>query len=87
MTMSTPFKWFSSCESGHFVVFQWSAPFVLVAPGRQILTDLIERRSLPNGAERKSLELPDDDLISYAQSVPPERDETVLAFVMIEWCL
>jgi hypothetical protein len=87
MVGSRPFKWYSPREVNHFYLSQGSSQFVLVAPGRQMLADLIARRSLPNGVERKSLELPDDDLIQYAQSAEPEKNKTMLAFVMIEWSI
>ena len=79
-------KWATPRESSDFYLYQGVDDYILIAPGREMLTDMIARRSLPNGVERKSLEFPDEELIEYEQALEPEEGAPlVLAFVMIEW--
>jgi hypothetical protein len=81
-------RWATPRECSDFYLDQGVDDYVLVAPGIEMLTNMIARRSLPKGVERRSLEFPDEELIEYEQTLEQEEGaKLVLGFIMIEWQL
>lgn len=60
---------------------------VLIAPGENMVADLERRRAAAKGGRPRPITLPDEDLINFAQSIPPEHEKDkrqVLGYV-VEW--
>jgi hypothetical protein len=72
-------RWIRPCD---VYLYQGCEEYLLVAPGREMLADLEARRAGAQGTAKRDVEVPDQDLIEYAQSLPPSQEKQEMLWIM-----
>ena len=82
---ASPFKWSTPKDMTMLSLNPIEDCYMVVTPGEKMLKNLIEQREKSAGVKLLDMDVPDKELIEYAQSAAPKGSQYHPAFEVMEW--